>query len=187
MLTQPPGCRNDIFLQRHQRAAAVVATTTSAASATLLTSGRLTELLISWHNLQEVDIRHNLLGTAQAIVICQRHVITDKITRLHHQIFHKNHLVAGNISSFLYGQKINCPFVRANHAVMQLKLAEAVVISCFDLQNHFFKRHDILVTAWAVQRQNGRLICNGADIKHVSVFTLQLIEVGCDDAIAGVT
>src|SRR5690606_14464494 len=91
LLPKAPGRCNNVLLQGDQSAAAV-ATATAASTTALLPTGTA-KFLISRNNLQEIDIGHHFLRATQAIVICKRQVVTDKIPRLHHQIFHIDHLV----------------------------------------------------------------------------------------------
>ena len=108
LLTKAPGRSNNVFLQCHQRAAVIA--TASATTALLATAGT-TELLIGRHHLKKIDIGNDFLGAAQIIVVCNCQVVTDKVTRLNHKVFHINHLIAGYTAGLFGRQKIHCDLV----------------------------------------------------------------------------
>ena len=183
LLTQAPGGRNDILLQRHQSAAGLI----SAAATALITAPRSApEFLISGNDLQKIDIRNDFLWATKVVIVGQCHVVTDEVTGLYAEIFHIEQLITHDIAGLLFRQEINCDFFGAYPAIVQCKLAESVIVTRLYFQHHLFQRHDVLVPPGAVQYQRWRLVRNRPDIVKVRLFCYLAIEIGRDDAIAAI-
>ena len=185
LIAQLPGGRDDVFLQSHQRAAFAATLTAPAATAALLAAGT-PEFLICGNHLQEIDVRDDFGGPGKTIVVSQREVVADKVTRDNVQVFKIDHLSAGDTAGLLLGQEVHGHFIGAHDVVMQVEAAQAIVVTGIDFQHHLFQRHHILVAPRTLEHQLGRLVGNRTDEIIQRVQALQILEVTGNDAVHAV-